>query len=198
MTLAVKEETKRYNISSNALKDITKLLNGKYDTSQDIKLRDFTPKILVNYGIKDLPMLMNSTHILANILTKEEAKELNNYNKDVNYHGLGVKQFLNTINLIDNPIAIYENKNCKDYIILTNQTNDYKEKIIVAIYIETKGNYNNIRTDTNKIKSLYGKNKFNEYIQRKIKMGDFIKIYNIKKQVNTTGSQSSNDINLFV
>lgn len=65
---------KKYNISKNAFIDIVNLLNNNYDTSQDIKLRDTTPDILVKCGINNYPMLMNSKHILDNILTEEEAK----------------------------------------------------------------------------------------------------------------------------
>ena len=98
---------KKYNISKNAFIDIVNLLNNNYDTSQDIKLRDTTPDILVKSGIKDYPMLMNSSHILDNILTEDEAKELGIYKKSINYHGLGVKKFLETIDQMDNPVAIY-------------------------------------------------------------------------------------------
>ena len=68
--------TTEYHISNNSLNDIVALLNNNYDTSQDIKLRDYTPKILVQNGIKNLPMLMNSKHILCNILNEQQAKKI--------------------------------------------------------------------------------------------------------------------------
>lgn len=169
--------TKQYNISNDLLININKLINNEYDTSQDIKLRDNTPKILVQNGIDNLPMLMNSTHVLSNILKEEDAKKMNLYRKDTNYHELGIKKFIEVIDSIDNPVAVYKHKNLKDYIILTEKINDYNEKIIVTIYIQTKGNYNRVRMDTNKIKSIYGKNNVDKYINKNIKQGIFTEIY---------------------
>ena len=175
--VAVKE---KYHLSINALNDINKLLKGDYDTSQDIKLRDNTFKILVNNGVKDLPMLMNSSHILENILTKNEAIKLKIFKKKTNYHGLGVKKFLEVIYSLDAPELILKNKKCKDYIIVTKLYNNNFEQIIVPIYIETRGNYNNMEIDTNKIKTVYGKRNINNYINQNIKIGKFIIVYNKK------------------
>lgn len=182
------EKTKiKNNLSENILQDITLLLNGEYDTSQTIKLRDHTPEILVKYGIKDLPMLMNSTHIIDNILTKTEAIKKNIYNSRKNYHGLGVKNYLEIINSMDNPIAIYRWNNKKgkkytekDYVLLTNMIYNRKQ-IIIPIYVETKGNYNYTMLDTNKIKSIYGVSNIEQILNQRVKMGEMIKIYDNKK-----------------
>ena len=142
---------KKYNISKNAFIDIVNLLNNNYDTSQDIKLRDTTPDILVKCGIKNYPMLMNSSHILDNILTEDEAKEIGIYKKRTNYHGLGVKQFLEIINEIDNPIAIY------------------------------RWNYNNIRMNTNKIKTVFSGNNLKSLYKKREKSYLMTKIYEKQK-----------------
>ena len=175
--------TTEYHISNNSLNDIVALLNNNYDTSQDIKLRDYTPKILVQNGIKNLPMLMNSKHILCNILNEQQAKKLNIFDSNSNYHGLGVKLFLNTINSLDKPIAIYRWNDIKgkkyssnNYIFLTSQKINGK-RIIVPIYIETKGNYNYTRLDTNKIKTVYEVANIHNILTQRIKNGEMIKLY---------------------
>lgn len=186
-TITKENNYAKNNLSKNVLKDINSLLSGKYDTSQNIKLREHTPKVLVKSGIKDLPMLMNSSHILDNILTETEAKNKNIYKRGTNYHGLGVKNYLETINSIDNPVAIYRWTNQqskkytdKDYVLLTNNFFDGKQ-IIVPIYIETKGNYNYTRLNTNKIKSIYGINDIEQTLNNRVKKGQMIKIYEKKR-----------------
>jgi len=198
---------KKYNISKNAFIDIVNLLNNNYDTSQDIKLRDATPDILVKCGIKNYPMLMNSSHILDNILTEDEVKELGIYKKRTNYHGLGVKKFLEIIKEIDNPIAIYRsnyNKDKKygkkDYVILL-EIEKYGESII-PIYVETQGNYNNIRMNANKIKTVFSGNNLKSLYKKREKFYLMTKIYekqktNVATTLNTAVTGNSfNEINI--
>lgn len=177
----------RYHVSQNSLSDINSLLNGNYDTSQDIRLRDYTPKELVNMGIKNLPMLMNSSHVLDNILTEQEAKDRGIYKPGTNYHKLGIKNYLEIINAMDSPAAIYQwiskpemKYGVNDYVVLTNKKIDGKDSI-VPIYIETKGNYNYARLDTNKIKSVYNEIGLESKFEQNVKNGNMIKVYDNKK-----------------
>lgn len=186
----------RNNISKNAFEDIVKLLRNEYDTSQDIKLRDNSPEKMLDLGLNNFPMLMNSSHIISNILSKDEAKEKHFYKKGTNYHSLGVKKFFEVINSLDNPLAIYKKLDNVNYIIITNIYNSDTEKIIVPVYYNTLGNYGNEEIKTTKIKSIYGKRNLAKYLKRNIDCGQLIEIYNKKNQVCTTGSQSSYDTNL--
>lgn len=176
------------------MNDINDLLNNRYDKMQGILLRNNTPKILVKNGISNLPMLANPNHILSNILSEHEAKNMGLYNNKSNYHSLGVKLYLEVVNNLDNPIAIYKHKNGKDYIIVTNYFNSDNEQIIVPIYIVTNINYKDVKMKTNKIKSIYGKKNIKKYLYKQLKDSNYIMIY--KKTSDTPRGQSSNDINL--
>lgn len=201
----MKKKMKFKNLSNNALIDIVDLLDGKYDTSQDIKLREHTPKVMLKCGLEDYEMLMNSKHIICNIITIKEAKEMGIYNKRNNYHGLGVYMFLDILNSIDNPIGIYRwinnqygKYNENNYVILTSKKIN-QESVIVPIYINTTGNYNYLKLATNKIKSVYSIGNENT-LDRKVEFGYMEKIYSKKKTniattVNTaaTGNSFSNE-----
>ena len=63
-----------------------------------------------------------------------------------------------------------------NYIFLTSQKNNGKG-IIVPIYIETKGNYNYTRLDTNKIKTVYEVANINNILNQRVKNGEMIKLY---------------------
>lgn len=188
------DNSTKYHVSDNALSDINLLLQGKYDTSQNVKLRDYTPKSLVDIGLNDLPMLMNSNHVLSNILTEQDAKKIGKYNSQSNYHGLGVKKFLETIDSLDNLEKVFKHKNGKDYIILTTQYDSNGDKIITPIYVEDRGQYNHIEIDTNKVKSIYGKQNLNQYLKTKLKNNNLEIVYDNKKRTNITSGQSANDI----
>ena len=68
----------------------------------------------------------------------------------------------------------------KDYIVLTNKKVDGKDSI-VPIYIETKGNYNYARLDTNKIKSVYNEKGLENKFEQNVEKDNMIKVYDNKK-----------------
>lgn len=190
----------RYHVSSNLSAEIDQVLNGKYDSNNDVRLRDYTPKVLTELGIKDYPMLMNQDHLKENILSASKARKLGIYNKDGNYHNLGKDIFIKAIDNLDNPLMVMKSisQNKKNtFVIVTDVQNKIGEQIIVPIYLEGKGNYNNIRIDTNKVKTVYGKKDIKQLVDNTIK-GDINNILYMtedknKRQILTsTGLQLSN------
>ena len=170
------------NLSKNISKDIDNVLNN-INKRIPVKLRDHTPKILVQHGIKDLPMYENPAHIRKNILTEKEAKKLGiSINIRDHYHSLGKNLFIQVIDSLDKPRAIFKNKNGKDYLILTVVKDQDNNNIIVPIEIETTTVVNKIKIKTNRIKTIFGYEpingiNLNDYIKHNIKNGIFIKIY---------------------
>ena len=166
-----------------------------------VKLRNYTPKILVDSGIKDLPMYENPSHIRKNILTDAEAKKLGLAIKQKDhYHGLGKKVYMDVIDSLDNPRVIFKNKTNKDYLILTTLKDNNNNNIIVPLEIETSTFVNNVNIDTNRIKSIYGFNNvyysLNEYIKHNINQNIFEKIYEQKRKSSTSNiSQSTSTTN---
>ena len=163
------------NISDNFSNEIDEVLNGTYNSSNQVKARDYTPKILVDNGVKDLPMLITVNHIKSTILTKKEAQMKKLYRKNINYHGLGKNVLIKVINNMDYPLGIYK-KGDNNYIIITKVKNKYGDNIIVPVKIDGKGIYNNVYIDENQITSVYGKMNLENYI----KNNNFEKIH-IKK-----------------
>ena len=173
------------NISKNAMKELIDALdNPKTDINSMVKLRDYTPKQLVNIGVCDLPMLVRKGHLRENILTIAEAKSRGYSIKGKHYHGLGVDIYVKAINALDNPIAVYrytdKGSYSKDnFIVLTGIRDKDDNNIIVPIEIHKKGQYNEVEINTNKNKTVYGKRGLN-YFDNMVKSGNLILIY-IKK-----------------
>lgn len=152
------------NISDNFSNEIDQVINGTYSSSNQVKARDYTPKILVDNGVKDLPMLITVNYIKSTILTKKEAQMKKLYRKNINYHGLGKNLLIKVINNMDYPLGIYK-KGDNNYIIITGVKNKDGDNIIVSVKIDAKGIYNNVYIDENQITSVYMKKNLENYIK---------------------------------
>ena len=176
-----KENQKNLKLSKR-IDNVLKNINER----NPVRLRDYTPQVLVENGVKDLPMYENPSHIRKNILTKEEAQKLGLATSIRNhYHGLGKELYIKIINSLDSPRVIFKNKNNKDYLILTTVKDNNNSNIIVPIEIETITKINIFNIDINRIKTVYGYDRqdpdLNKYIKNNIKLGRFTKIYEQKR-----------------
>lgn len=165
----------KYHVSENFSNEIDQVLNGTYKTNNQVKARDYTPQILVENGVSDLPMLITAKHIKSTIYSFDEAQKLGLTTDNVNYHALGKERLLNVIDSLDNPLEIY--KTSKDnYLVITEILDDNGRNVVVPIKIDGKGTYNDVYIDENQIKSAYGRNNLEKYL----KNNNFEKIYTKK------------------
>ena len=192
----------KYHVSENLSDNIDKVLND-VNEKNPVKLRDFTPAILVNNGIQNLPMYENPSHIRKNILTKDEALKLGlKINSRDHYHGLGKEIYIKAIDSLDTPRVIFKNNKNNEHLILTVIKDKQNNNIVVPIEIETTTNINKLKIDINRIKTVYGYKKvnnidLNDYIKHNIKNSIFTKIYEQKKEKGTgfsTATISNNSI----
>lgn len=175
-----------YHLSENALNEVNDALNNpNTDINSMVKLRDFTPEQLVSVGVSDLPMLVRKGHLRENILTSSEAENKGYSTKGKHYHGLGIETYMNAIDSLDNPIAVYQytdkgNYSKDNFIVLTEVKDSDNNNIIVPIEIHKRGQYNKVEIDINRIKTTYGKNNSN-YFDDMVKNGSLVEIYNKKR-----------------
>ena len=181
----------KYHVSENFSNEIDKVLNNELKSNSQVKARDYTPKILVDNGIQDLPMLITQNHIKSTIYTKQEAENLGLSTKNINYHGLGKDLLIKAIDNLDNPQAIYKTSE-NNYLIVTEFKDNNGKEIIVPIQINGKGRYNDVFIDENQIKSVYGRNNLDNYINS----NNFEQIYKKNEELDfNEGIQYSNVAN---
>ena len=146
--------------------EIDKALNASSKNPNQIKARDYTPKILVDNGVKNLPMLITQNHIRSIVYTAQEAKRLGLPIKaGINYHGLGKRTLIEAIDGMDDPVAIYK-KDEDHFIIITEIADIDGNDVIVPIKVDGNGKYNDVYINENQIKSVYGKKNLDKYISR--------------------------------
>lgn len=184
-------DTTNYHISENFSDEIDKALKNELPSNTQIKARDFTPKILVDSGVQDLPMLITQKHIKSTIYTQQEAQALGLQTKNVNYHGLGKELLIKAIDNLDSPQAIYKTSE-NNYLVVTEFKDNNGKEIIVPIQINGNGRYNDVFIDENQIKSVYGRNNLDNYINK----NNFEQIYKKNKELDfNEGIQYSNVAN---
>ena len=180
--------TIKYHISENFSNEIDKALNNELINNTQVKARDYTPSILVNNGVKNLPMLITQKHIKSIVYTLQEAQNLGLPTKNTNYHGLGKDLLIKAIDNLDSPQAIYKTGD-DNYLVVTEFKDSNDKEIVVPIQINGKGNYNNVFIDENQIKSVYGRRNLSNYL----KNNNFDEIYTKNKESDfNEGIQYSN------
>lgn len=198
------QNIKTYKLYNTIEKDIDNVLNDISERNP-IKLREYTPTILVYNGVKDLPMYENPAHVRKNILNEQQAIKLGlKLNHRDNYHGLGKELYIKVIDILNNPRAVFKNINNCNYLILTVIKDKFNNNVVVPVEIETTTNINNMKIDINRIKSVYGFDNsrgynLNDYIKKNLNENKFKKIYGQKKEQGTgfsTTASSLNDINI--
>ena len=132
-----------------------------------------TPKILTKIlGVDNLPMVMDVEHVVtvqAKTQTEIEQK-LNLTPQQAKYktaHKLTAKDILKDIKAIETPAFIIRSddkgKNCS-FVVVTNEYDGDGKRVIVAVHPSDSFNYSKISIVSNRIKSLYGRNRFGNYL----------------------------------
>ena len=142
--LTIMEEIVPYG-RINLENDIDKVLCD-INVREPVRLKNYTPDILVKNGVKNLPMYENPAHVRKNILTIQEARKLGlKINSKDHYHGLGKELYIKAIDSLDNPRAIFKNKIYNNqFLILTMIKDNNDNNIIIPIEVEAKTKVNNL------------------------------------------------------
>ena len=132
-----------------------------------------TPKILSKIlGIDSLPMVMNTEHVVT-IQAKSQSEIQQKLNltaqqaQDRTPHSLTAKEILDYAKAIDNPAFIIRSdgkkKDCS-FVVVTNEFDSNGDRVIVAVQPSDQFNYSKISIVSNRVKSLYGKEEFGDYL----------------------------------
>lgn len=168
------QNNEKLSLSKNALQEVSDVIKqtreqAENNSTQYVKLKDNTIKQLVDFGVKDLPMLERVGHVRENILTEEQAKKLGYSINKKNYHGLGVKTYLEIIDSMDNATAIYQYNDDSSHFIIETPIEINGTKSIVPVTIQQKGRYNDVNIDFNRIRTTFAPR--DNYISNLIQKG---------------------------
>lgn len=169
------EEKENYKAEKDLEENVNKILNGTYKDSH-ITLCEKTPKILQEIGIADKHFVITAKHAYLTINDKGKYNGVNDH-----YHGLGKDMFLRIPKLLQSPIIVFKNHDAKNEIIaVVNALDKQKKPVILPIKIDATGSINHVIVDVNLVKSIYGKNNLQRYIDKNVREEDILLIENKK------------------
>lgn len=173
---AEEQRLKDMGIDTNELEtQVDKILNGTYKDSH-ITLCEDTPKILQEIGVPNKPFVITAKHAYLTIKDEGKFAGVNDH-----YHGLGKDVFMNIPKLLQSPIMVFKNHKASNEIIaIVNAVDKNKKPVIVPIKMDATGSKNHIIVDVNLVKSIYGKNNLQNYIDNNVKEEDILLIENKK------------------
>ena len=176
-------------------KEVDKALNensNDRNTSNAIKVCD-TPKILLDYGLELKPMLYNKGHCKNAIKEKDFKKHC---------HGLTKQQIYDMPKNIASPAMILKSNysyNLYMPILIFDDCDVDKMPLFMIIKTNDHGMYEFENIETNKILSLYGRDRFDEYFNNILEDNGLV-YYNkekVQKLDNLCGTHFSNRCSSF-
>lgn len=166
-----------------------------------------TPKILTKIlGVDNLPMVMNTEHVITvQAKSQDEIKQKLNIPeiiaKKKRPHNLTAKEILIDAEAIKSPAFIIRSDHIDhdcSFLVVTNKYDSQKDRVVLAIKPSDHFNYARISIVSNRIKSMYGKEDFSEFLNDNINNLLYIepserkKNYKVKKRNRGTAPVSLN------
>ncbi len=140
---------------------LSQIAEGKLPEKSHVFL-GMTPRIYEELGFERLPMAMTRMHLYS---TLRNGGSFNN----VNYHDLGEDILRQIPEQLKKPLLIVQSANDETEIISVIGLTDKNGKtIIVPVAQNQKGNFNGAEIDINLVKTVFGKDKFNDWLKEAI------------------------------
>jgi hypothetical protein len=155
-------EDDKYRFSQNVYeKTLSLITEGKLPENPHVFL-GMTPRIYEELGFQRLPMAITGRHLYSTLKANGEFE-------DTNYHDLGEDILRQLPEQIKKPLLIVQAPDDETDIISIIELKDKKgNNIIVPIAQHQTGNFNNAEIKINLIKTLFGKNGFQNWIEEAI------------------------------
>lgn len=133
---------------------------GEMNPLDQIKVCD-TPKILIDAGFQQKPMLYTQRHLIDALHPKSD--------ENYHWHGLTAAKMKRLPFLLENPVLLSDSPARSDVMLaVLAEVDGDRLPLIVAIKPDGKGNYELQEIETNFILTVYGKNDFSKYFSERI------------------------------
>lgn len=154
------------NPDSRFAEQVDAVLSGADTTSTHLKVMD-TPFLLRQVGTPNLPILMTAKHLKT---TTQDSG-----NESVNYHGLDVDIIKRLPELLSDPVMIMDSLTRDDSIVVVTETVDRENHpVIGAVMFNGVGRENGRIISANILTSTYGKDNFENFINRTVEAGKLL------------------------
>ncbi len=143
-----KEAIEVFRSKNDFSAQVDDVLSGKDTTSTHLKVRENTPRIFLEIGLANHPILITSAHTKTAVGKNVKGK---------NIHNINIEVFKELPKLLENPAIIMESTKKGSIVSFVNAVDNANIPILCAVKINGTGYYNSIEIDSNVITSVYGK-----------------------------------------
>ncbi len=163
--LEVEDSTTDVQFSRKSFaQQVDDVLGGADTTSTHVRVMH-TPKLLQDAGLPDLPILLTAQHLKSISQSGEENGA--DQKSGTNYHGLDVSLIKRLPEYIANPVLIADSFTREDSVVIITEAVDSNDRpVIAAIKLNGRGNLRNRYIKANILTSAYGKDNFQDFLNR--------------------------------
>jgi len=169
-------EDRKYIFNQNKYEDVLRqAAEGNLPKDPHVFL-GMTPRIYEELGFQRLPMAITGKHLYSTLRASGKFE-------DVNYHDLGEDILRQIPEQLKKPMIIVQAPDEKtDIISIIKLTDKNGNNIIVPIAQHQTGNFNNAEININLIKTVFGKNQFQNWLEEAVNDGRLLYINNKKTE----------------
>ena len=147
-------------------REVDAVTAGVYPAPFAVMVRQTTPRVLIDVGCENLPMLHTQRHILNELAPKDPT------GARPEFHGLSVLQVKLFAEALDRPCAVMDNRAGKEGVVLVLDMADSDGlPVIMPVRPSGTGQYMAQQVQTNFVLSAYGKNAFESYLDAAAREG---------------------------
>ncbi len=140
--------------------EIDDTLNHKLNIADSVMICAHTPRVLQQLGLKDYPILMSQNHV-RNCLHEK--------GKNPHWHGLDKADLIGLIDQLQAPALVMDSLNDDCSIIAVTSTVDNDRlPIIATLRCYGEGQYELATLQSNYLTSVYGKDRFNNFLDKHV------------------------------
>ncbi|EDS73013.1 phage minor structural protein, N-terminal domain protein [Anaerofustis stercorihominis DSM 17244] len=169
------------NLSKNFINNVKKVLHKKYPSSDMLRVFKHTPDILLDNNVDDLPVLIPQS-IIKNC-EDSGLKEVGH-----NEHRITVETLLESLDDLNKTSEVYQYHKIKKedgtytkygenhFAFFVDKKDSKNRPIMIAMTINKNGRYLGIDIKSNNVNTAFGVSGFNNYIENRLKSGEFTKL----------------------
>lgn len=151
----------RFSIGKTLKADLQNILNGTFQAQGNEVYIGETSNFLTDViGADALIVTMPANKAYSAMVTESQAKADGRYNKDMNYHGLGIDGLVNALEASENPAAAFadtgntKSKRAGNIVLVTGEMGA-DGSIVVVEALNTTGYLQGRRIEANKVVTSY-------------------------------------------
>lgn len=194
---AQEEQSGKLSIADGLLDELQRVAENRYRGADEIYIGETSDFLTREIGVDAAKVTMPASKAYAAMVTEEQAKMDDRYDKNTNYHGLGADGLLEILEKSENPVAAFVSKpgekgSRRNRLVLVTDKEINGGTAVVVEEIGTRGKYKNKLLNVNKVITAYERDKVANDIETAAATGKLLFLDKKRSQSLNAGNQGSN------